>query len=672
MSASQRIDESNAGGRRASLITDRFFSEFATKSVEDWNAAAFEKALSKFLTDDFWKGRRPNPAFNTQLVLQMNRFEEEHAKAAKNFLLTQYKPRRVVFLVDDLRWTPAAAFVLRCCREIRNRFLDIEPVIICARPGDVRFEADKLAHVWVIEPHIRKEGAGQIRSQFRLLLLGELPFLVMQLGKELGNVERAFVESGATAIHAHLHRPGKSRDGIIMNVELAIPGKPDVQPVKGSGSTAWGAGELIEQLFTALNVKPKRCQLRTRLKSGGPAVKPRILMPFPSWEVSGVNTFAEVLARGALGANLDVEILFTSDSVRAVPAKHLPKVPYSFLPPRDVGHQGYWDAMAHVASATENTIVVMNYDFRMNVTCSKLPSSVGVLGILHSDDPAYYEQTERLGRYWNRIACVSDFIRSELNLINPVLGARAETIRYGVPPPPLSARKIEARIHADEASPTFNVLYLGRIVQEQKRVLDLIEVVKRATATLPQVRFTIVGDGQMLEHLRTALAEPIAAGVVRAPGRMNADEVARLLPEHHALILTSEFEGLPLALCEAMGHGLLPIMPHIRSGIPEVIEDGVSGRLVPCGDIAGFVKAIAESIDDRARTTLQRIEASKQFYAKGLDEGSMTAAYLDLFDRIIVDIKKGYERPKPWNIFGKEVQPLPPGLIQHPDSYRRV
>jgi glycosyltransferase involved in cell wall biosynthesis len=659
-------------GRRANLITDRFLSGFATVTVENWNAASFDKALSKFLTKDFWEGTRPNLAFNTHLVLQMNSFEDETAATARNFLSNGYKPRRVVFLIDDLKWSPATAFVLRCCRGIRNRYLDIEPVIICARPGDVRFEADKLAHVWVIEPQLRKEGGEQLRSQFRLLLLGELPFLVVQLGREMGKVESAFAGAGAIAVHADIQRPGRNRDGFIMNVGLSVPAKPAVAPITGSGSTAWGAAELMDKLFTALDIKPKQCKLRTRLHGAKDRNKPRILMPFPSWEVSGVNTFAEVLARGALNAGLEVDILFTTDTARSLPAKHLPNVPHSFLPPRDIGHQGYWDAMTHVASASENTIVVINYDFRVNVVCSKLPSSVGILGILHSDDPVYYEQTERLGRYWNRIACVSDFISRELHELNPVLGKKATTIRYGVPPPSLSLAEVEARIRKSEASPTFDILYLGRIVQEQKRILDLIEVAKLATATLPNVRFTIAGDGALLDDLKAALTEPIAAGKIRVPGRLNPDEVSRELRSHHALILTSEFEGLPLALCEAMGHGLLPIMPDIRSGIPEVIEDRVSGRLAGCGDIESFVHAIAESANDRARTTQQRVAASKQFYAKGLDEDSMVAAYLDLFDRIIVDIKSGYVRPQPWNIFGKESQHLPPSMVLHPDSYRRV
>jgi len=647
-----------------------FFRQFDFSNI---TASSFDEVLSKFLSNDFWDGKRPNPAFNTPLILQMNRFEEETAEAAKNFLLNAYKPRRVAFLIDDLRWTHTTAFVLRSCREIRNRYLDIEPVIVCARTGEMRFEADKLAHVWVVETNMRKEGGGQLRSQFRLLLLGELPFLVFQVGKDLGKVEASFVEGGAIAVQAEIQRPGKTRDGFIMNMELIVSGKANTAPLKGSGSTAWGAGVLIDKLFTSLDVKPKRCQRRTRLQNiAGDRTKPRILMPFPSWEVSGVNTFAEGLARGALKAGLQVEILFTTDAPRSLPAKHLPTVPHSFLPPSDIGHQGYWNAMTHVASVRENTIVVMNYDFRMNVVCSKLPSSVGVLGVVHSDDPAYYEQTERLGRYWNRIACVSDFISRELHALNPVLGERAVTIRYGVPPPALSFAGVEARIRASEASPTFNILYLGRIVQEQKRILDLIEVVKRVTEMLPQVRFTIAGDGPLLEDLKTALAAPIAAGLVRVTGRLSPDEVTAELQHHHALILTSEFEGLPLALCEAMGHGLLPIMPDIPSGIPEVIENGVGGRLVPCGDIEGFVAAIAESANDRPCTTLQRIEASKQFYAKGLDENSMVDAYLDLFDRILADIKNGYMRPQPWTIFGKEALLLPPGMVQHPDSYRRV
>ena len=68
--------------------------------------------------------------------------------------------------------------------------------------------------------------------------------------------------------------------------------------------------------------------------------------------------------------------------------------------------------------------------------------------------------------------------------------------------------------------------------------------------------------------------------------------------EAHVLVLLSDFEGLPIALMEGMACGLVPVCFKMRSGIPELVEDGVTGLLVSDrGD--EFVRAIARLHNDR-------------------------------------------------------------------------
>jgi hypothetical protein len=65
------------------------------------------------------------------------------------------------------------------------------------------------------------------------------------------------------------------------------------------------------------------------------------------------------------------------------------------------------------------------------------------------------------------------------------------------------------------------------------------------------------------------------------------------------IVLLSDYEGLPIALMEAMACGCVPVCLRMRSGIPELVEDGETGLLV--GDRGdGFVAAIRRLRDDRA------------------------------------------------------------------------
>jgi glycosyltransferase involved in cell wall biosynthesis len=82
------------------------------------------------------------------------------------------------------------------------------------------------------------------------------------------------------------------------------------------------------------------------------------------------------------------------------------------------------------------------------------------------------------------------------------------------------------------------------------------------------------------------------------------EEVARMMAQSSIFVLPSiiaadgQMEGIPVALMEAMATGR-PVVTTSISGIPELVEDGVSGLLVPPGDPAALAAAIRKLLDDR-------------------------------------------------------------------------
>lgn len=137
------------------------------------------------------------------------------------------------------------------------------------------------------------------------------------------------------------------------------------------------------------------------------------------------------------------------------------------------------------------------------------------------------------------------------------------------------------------------VLTVARLT-EQKSHRDLLAAVPLVCARVPDAHFLWVGDGPMAVELRAwAQALGVAAHVHFLGGRRDVPE---LLAAAQLFVLASRFEGLPLALLEAMAAGLPAVGTNV-CGIAEVIADGTTGRLVEAGAVRGMAAAITELLE---------------------------------------------------------------------------
>ena len=136
---------------------------------------------------------------------------------------------------------------------------------------------------------------------------------------------------------------------------------------------------------------------------------------------------------------------------------------------------------------------------------------------------------------------------------------------------------------------------------EKKGIEFGIRAVANVLKHFPNLEYNIVGDGE----LRVELAELIQTlGVteqVKLLGWRNQTEVVDLLQRSHILLAPSitakdgNQEGIPVALMEAMAMGL-PIISTYHTGIPELVEDGVSGFLVPERDVDALAAKLQQLV----------------------------------------------------------------------------
>src|SRR5262245_44953933 len=118
------------------------------------------------------------------------------------------------------------------------------------------------------------------------------------------------------------------------------------------------------------------------------------------------------------------------------------------------------------------------------------------------------------------------------------------------------------------------------------------------------------------------------------------EAVLRLYATHDVLVMPCRIEGLPVALLESGAAGVVPVISNLPSGIPEVVENGVTGFRPEPGDIRGFVDAIAAIHADRER--MESMSAAVRSLVAGrYDARVCTGRYQDYYARVMA-------RRKPW------------------------
>jgi len=134
-------------------------------------------------------------------------------------------------------------------------------------------------------------------------------------------------------------------------------------------------------------------------------------------------------------------------------------------------------------------------------------------------------------------------------------------------------------------------------LQPEKGVAEFLKAAAHVSASFPEARFLVVGDGPLRDEL-LGLAEHLGVGKrVRFLGhRADARALIRLLD---VLVVPSLTEGAPLIVLEAMAAGV-PVIASAVGGIPDQIRHEKEGLLVPAGDPAALGDALLELLQDPA------------------------------------------------------------------------
>ncbi|MBI5071122.1 MAG: glycosyltransferase [Deltaproteobacteria bacterium] len=132
-------------------------------------------------------------------------------------------------------------------------------------------------------------------------------------------------------------------------------------------------------------------------------------------------------------------------------------------------------------------------------------------------------------------------------------------------------------------------------LSEQKGHLLLLEAAGHLAREGIPFELVLAGDGPLRAPIEALVARLGLGAQVRLAGWMSGEEVRQLILSSRALVLPSFAEGLPVVVMEALALGR-PVITSAVAGIPELVETGVTGWLVPAGSVEGLVRALREAV----------------------------------------------------------------------------
>jgi colanic acid/amylovoran biosynthesis glycosyltransferase len=218
---------------------------------------------------------------------------------------------------------------------------------------------------------------------------------------------------------------------------------------------------------------------------------------------------------------------------------------------------------------------------------SGVPYSLTIHGPGEFDRPTLMAFDEKVRRS-AFVAVISEFTRSQLyrwadyadwakiHVIRGLIGSAH--LEHGPAPIPESPRLIS----------------LARLV-EQKGQAILIQAAACLRDRGQDFELVIVGDGPMRDELKRLIDQLGLNGLVRLTGTLSDQQVFQELLDARAMVLPSFAEGLPGVFLEAMALGR-PVISTYIAGIPELVEPGKNGWLVPAGAVEPLVEAMAEAL----------------------------------------------------------------------------
>jgi glycosyltransferase involved in cell wall biosynthesis len=190
------------------------------------------------------------------------------------------------------------------------------------------------------------------------------------------------------------------------------------------------------------------------------------------------------------------------------------------------------------------------------------------------------------------VQAISHFGRSQLlTVADEADWGKVHVVHCGIDPRVYAAPGVDG-----DGGPGLRIVCVGRLVHLKGQSL-LVDAVAELAGRGVDARLELVGDGPKRAELERQAAERGVADRVRLAGSVGQDAIRERYLAADVFCLASFAEGVPVVLMEAMALER-PVVTTRIMGIPELVEDGVGGLLVPPGDLPSLVAALERLAGD--------------------------------------------------------------------------
>ncbi|RUR54374.1 colanic acid biosynthesis glycosyltransferase WcaL [Vreelandella populi] len=185
------------------------------------------------------------------------------------------------------------------------------------------------------------------------------------------------------------------------------------------------------------------------------------------------------------------------------------------------------------------------------------------------------------------------------------------------------------------------IITTARLV-EKKGLAYAIQAVAQVKKDHPEIKFhyDIIGEGPLSEEIKNLVTSLEITDCIKLHGALPHGEVQKLLADADIFILPSvkakngDQEGIPVSLMEAMASGM-PVLSTLHSGIPELVDNGVSGYLVPERNVTELAEKIVY-LAQRPESWSELGQAGRTKVEQDYNKDYQNTLLVDMYRKLIV------------------------------------
>ena len=250
--------------------------------------------------------------------------------------------------------------------------------------------------------------------------------------------------------------------------------------------------------------------------------------------------------------------------------------------------------------STDKSILVANDGLELRMV-QLLKMNNPLVYIMHGDFNFYYGLAKQNQGIIDQYIVISQFLKHKLTeVLDQDIPSKID-IQYF----PVAEKSINLK-----REKTIDLIFVGSL-DERKGVQFLFEIYKKIQVKISNVNFTIIGSGELENQLQEQFKSELNVSFL---GQLDSNQVSLRMENSRVLIFPSLAEGLPNVVVEAMKSNCVAVCSDIASGIPDLIDNDITGYRVAIGDVNEFANRAIYLLENE----LKRDEISVNAHSKAL------------------------------------------------------